>query len=79
MSYSNTSVDITAEKNAQLIFQGSQSGAAIVVGDFEEGKTIHWNMGCHFGGIHIWTEEIKQFFINIVIYARGDSKLYQLP
>ena len=40
------------EKNAQVIFQGSQSGAAIVVGNFEEGKTIHWNMGGHYAGTY---------------------------
>ena len=44
------------------------------VGDYEEGRTIHWNMGGHYAGSNIWTEEVKQLFINCVSYARSVSK-----
>ena len=73
-SYSNTLIDMAPEKNAEVIFQGSKSGAAIVIGDHEEGKTIHWNMGGHYFGTRIWTEEVKQLFINCVSYARSVAK-----
>ena len=73
-SYSNTVADPTEGKNAQVVFQGSQSGAALVIGEHEEGKTIHWNMGGHYAGTNIWTEEVKNIFINCVSYARQVAK-----
>jgi hypothetical protein len=39
------------------------------MGNFEEGKTIHWNMGGHYAGTHIWTEEVRQFFF-ILLFMR---------
>jgi hypothetical protein len=65
---------MTEAKNAELIYQGSLSGAAIVIGDHEEGKTIHWNMGDHWAGTNIWTDEVKQLFTNIVTYSLSVSK-----
>jgi hypothetical protein len=73
-SYSNTLVDLTEGKNAQLIFEGSKSGAAIVTGDYEQGKLIHWNMGGEWFGSNIWTDEVNQLFINCVSYGRSVAK-----
>jgi hypothetical protein len=57
-----------------MIFQGSKSGAAVVIGDYQEGKLIHWNMGGEWFGSNIWTDEVKQLFINCVSYGRSVSK-----
>jgi hypothetical protein len=73
-SYSNVVVDMAPEKSAQVIFQGSQSGAAIVVGDHGEGKTIHWNMGGHYAGSNIWDEDVKTLFSNCVSFGRSVAK-----
>ena len=73
-SYSNTLLDMAEEKNAQMIFQGTESGAAVVTGDFEQGKLIHWNMGGEWFGSNIWTAEVKQLFINCVSYGRSVAK-----
>jgi len=73
-SYSNTVLDMAEEKNAQMIFQGSKSGAAVVIGDFEQGKLIHWNMGGEWFGTDIWTGEVRQLFINCVSYGRSVAK-----
>jgi hypothetical protein len=73
-SYSAIKLDTTASKNATLIFQGSLSGAAVVLGDFGMGKVIHWNMGGQYNGNNIWTADVRQLLINIVNYGLNISK-----
>jgi hypothetical protein len=68
-SYSATEVDTAASKHAIIIFHGSESGDAVCTGDFGSGKVIHWNMGGHYNGTNIWTENVRRLMLNIVNYG----------
>lgn len=68
-SYSGTKVDSAPAKQAQLLIEGSQSGAALVIGKYGSGTTIHWNMGGHYNGTDIWSTEVRRLLINIADFA----------
>lgn len=67
--FSATTVDTSSAKQAQMIFHGSRSGAAVVTGVFENGTVIHWNMGGQWYGDDIWSDQTSQLLVNIVNFA----------
>ncbi len=64
-SFSVTNMDENLTLNAQTLIKGSRSNDALVLGEYGNGNIIHWNMGGHYNGRNIWTEEVRQLLINI--------------
>ncbi len=55
--------------NIKVLFEGSNSGSAIGVGDFGLGHTIHWSMAGVYGGTDIWSTETTRILTNIAAFA----------
>lgn len=55
--------------NIQVLFEGSTSGPALVIGDLGSGHTIHWAMGLEYIGEDIWSAEVRQIFLNIAFFS----------
>ena len=82
-SYSVTVLDTARAKQARTIFTGSLSGNAVVTGRYGLGNIIHWNMGGHYHGPNIWSEEVKHLLVNIISYgaeiSTGMESISQVP
>ena len=69
-SYSLTAVyNNSLSSNPTVLFSGNSSGAALTIGQLNNGKTIHWNMAGAYEGNTIWTPEVRQILINIAKYS----------
>lgn len=69
-SYSLTAVyNNSLSSNPTVLFSGNSSGAALTIGQLNNGKTIHWNMAGAYEGDTIWTPEVTQILINIAKYS----------
>jgi hypothetical protein len=68
-SFSVTHLNRTELNQAEVIFTGSRSGAAVVTGAYGSGTVIHWNMGGHYNGSNIWSFDVKTLLINMARFA----------
>lgn len=68
-----TLVDPSPAKQAQVIFSGSTSGAAVIAGVHGQGRTVHWSMAGQYDGDDIWSDEVRQLLVNIASYISGRS------
>jgi len=64
-SFSVTNRVTNPTLNAITLLKGSRSNDALVIGEFGNGNTVHWNMGGHYNGRNIWSAEVRQILINI--------------
>ena len=64
-SFSVTNRDENPTLNAITLLKGSRSNDALVIGEFGNGNIVHWNMGGHYSGRNIWSDEVRQILINI--------------
>jgi len=60
----------TESTNRTVLYKGLEGGPALIIGDLGAGHTIHWAMAGEYRGSDIWTEEVKQIFVNIANYSR---------
>ena len=51
--------------NRIVLFKGLKSGPAVTMGNLGKGHIIHWAMAGAYRGQNIWSDEVKQIFINI--------------
>jgi hypothetical protein len=66
--------------NATTLLHGSRSRDALVIGDFGNGSIVHWNMGGHYAGRDIWSDEVRQILINIAEFIVPVTRVrLQLP
>ena len=70
-TWSITHADEADEKQAEVIFLGSESHDAVVAGRFGVGRTVHWNMGGHWIGDEIWTPHVRTLLENVARYISG--------
>jgi len=69
-SYSYTTLYTNSlSANLTVLFSGDYSGAALAMGELNQGKTIHWNMAGEYEDNTIWTPEVKKILINIARYS----------
>jgi len=69
-SYSFTALyNNSLSGNLTVLFSGDKSGAALTIGTFNLGKSIHWNMAGAYNSNTIWTSEVKRILINIAKYS----------
>ena len=69
-AYSFTTVYANSQStNLTVLFSGDKSGAALSIGTFNQGKSIHWNMAGAYYSNTIWTPEVKMILINIAKYS----------
>ncbi|TVQ74544.1 MAG: T9SS C-terminal target domain-containing protein [Balneolaceae bacterium] len=61
--------------NAITLIHGSRSRDALVIGDFGNGSIVHWNMGGHYAGKDIWSDEVRQILINIAQFIVPVSRV----
>jgi len=57
--------DSSLSVNRTVLFEGLEGGPALTIGDYGSGHTIHWAMAGEYEGVDIWSDEVKQIFINI--------------
>lgn len=69
-SYSVTVRDPNPAKHAVTVFSGSESNSAVTVGRHGDGAIVQWNMGGHYNGDDIWTQEVRRLLANVATYAR---------
>jgi len=55
----------TESTNRTVLFKGLEGGPALTIGNLGTGHIIHWAMAGEYEGPDIWSDEVKQIFINI--------------
>ena len=63
----NASTECT---NRTILFQGLEGGPALTIGDLGTGHIIHWAMAGEYEGADIWSDEVRQIFINIARFSQ---------
>ena len=71
-SSASVSLNNKPRQNATCLIEGSTSNVAMSIRPIDKGHIIHWSMAGVYGGDNIWSEEIKQIFINIGDFAIGN-------
>ncbi len=60
----------TASTNRTVLCKGLLGGPALVIGDLGTGHIIHWAMAGEYNGSDIWSDEVKQIFVNIANFSK---------
>ncbi|MCP4684192.1 MAG: hypothetical protein GY867_01990 [bacterium] len=60
----------TESTNRTVLFRGLEGGPALTIGDLGSGHTIHWAMAGEYNGSDIWSDEVKQIFVNIAEFSK---------
>ncbi len=69
-TYSYQVVNTTSvASNIQVLFEGATSGAALGIGDFGAGHSIHWSMAGIYGGSDLWASGTERILTNIAAFA----------
>lgn len=69
-TYSFLAVNPTSlATDIQVLFEGSNSGAALGVGTFGSGHTLNWSMAGEYDGSDIWSAETERIVENIAAFA----------
>jgi len=63
-----TAPDPAPAKQAQVVFGGESSGAAVIAGVHGQGRTVHWAMAGEYNGSDIWSMDVRKLLVNIVSY-----------
>jgi hypothetical protein len=70
-TYSFMTVTTTSNTaNIMSVMSGAIGGAALGVGDWGEGHTIHWNWAGVYAGDDIWDANTTMILLNIADFAR---------
>ncbi|MCP4572258.1 MAG: hypothetical protein GY838_07880 [bacterium] len=61
--------DASLATGIQVLFEGSNSGAALGIGTYGSGSTVHWSMAGEYDGDAIWSAETERILTNIAAFA----------
>ena len=62
--------DAATSTNVTVLLTGVTAGAALGIGDWGQGHTIHWNSAGCYAGPDIWDENTTRILLNIADFAR---------
>jgi hypothetical protein len=60
-----------AEKQVQVVFEGSQSGPVVVAGRHGEGRAVCWGTAGVYNGDDVWVDHTERLLVNIVNWIAG--------